>query len=199
MNRKERNHILISWITISIAFAMIFSEGFLDGIIPFIKNFSEALFISLIAVGAGFIFHELAHKYVAIHYGAHAEYRMWETGLLLALGLGILSLFTGFGFIFAAPGAVWIYGPHITRKQNGIISIAGPITNIVITLIFLMLLFYFPFGLIGKTLFTGARINLFLAMFNLLPVPPLDGSKVIAWNPTIWGLFFIPIAFFLFF
>ncbi len=199
MNKTERNELMISWVTISLAFAAIQSSDLFGGFSPFIRNFAEAFIISLVAVGTGFIFHELAHKHVALRYGAHAEFRMWKMGLMLALFTGLLALFTPFKFLFAAPGAVYIYGPNITRKQNGIISIAGPITNIIIALVFFLLFTFFPFGFFGKMFGFGIIINLFLAMFNMLPIFPLDGSKVIAWDVKIWALVFFPLVFFFLF
>ena len=35
-----------------------------------------------------------------------------------------------------------------------------------------------------------SKINFFLGAFNMVPFPPLDGSKVMAWNPLVWGLSF---------
>ena len=76
--------------------------------------------------------HELAHKFVAIHYGFWAEYKLWVQGLILAVVISVIS-----NFIFAAPGAVYIHGEYISDEQNGKISLAGPLTNIVLALIFL--------------------------------------------------------------
>lgn len=36
----------------------------------------------------------------------------------------------------------------------------------------------------------GSYTNLYLAFFNMIPIPPLDGSKVIAWNFLVWLIFF---------
>jgi Zn-dependent protease len=40
----------------------------------------------------------------------------------------------------------------------------------------------------------GVFVNVFLALFNLLPVPPLDGSKVFAWSKARWATVFLPLA-----
>ena len=181
MNKKERNDLIISWLTISFAFAWI-GTGILSqtGIEKFITNF----LILLVAVGTGFIFHELAHKYVAIHYGANAEFRAWRQGLLLAIGLAI---FTNGTFVFAAPGAVYVYGKNITIKQNGIISLAGPLMNITVVILFGLLFSIFSNAEFLARLFVQAMyVNFFLAAFNLLPIYPLDGSKVFTWNKTAW-------------
>ena len=120
--------------------------------------------------------------------------------MLLALALPIIT----FGkFVFAAPGAVYIYGPHITREQNGIISVAGPVMNIIIAIIALLTA-VFIIGSSNSFLYTIAiyamMINLFLAFFNMIPIPPLDGSKVMLWDVRIWALIFFPLlAYFLFF
>jgi len=140
----------------------------------------------LVAVGTGFILHELAHKYVAIHYGAHAEFRAWREGLLLAIGLAI---FTNGAFVFAAPGAVYVFGRSITVKQNGIISLAGPVTNLLVVLFFGILLALFnPAEFLQRIIISAMYVNFFLAAFNMIPIFPLDGSKVFVWDKGIWLL-----------
>jgi len=192
MNDRERNDIIISWVTISLAFGFLLSRISIfsplgRGEIPF----TEAFVISLFAVGAGFVLHELAHRYMAIRYGCHAEFRMWSMGLVIALAAAFFI-----GFIFAAPGAVYIYGRYVSLKQNGIISAAGPATNILIGVFALSLLLAFnPAGIIFNILFYTFWINFILAMFNLLPIFILDGSKVFKWSPVVWAAMFFPTLF----
>ena len=181
---KEIRDLIISFIVIALGFTILYSNG----------DYSHVTLIFpvvMIGVGAGFIFHELGHKFVAMHYGYYAEYELWPTGLLIAL----VSSF--FGFIFAAPGAVVIYSNGMEKKTNGIISIAGPIVNIILGLIFFLILVslgdfaYTETGyLVALTCVLGTRINFFLAAFNLLPIPPLDGSKVMAWSVPVWLITF---------
>ena len=179
--KREVMDLLISFLVISFGFCILYSN----------RNFSVItllLPIIMLGVGLGFIFHELGHKLTAMHYGYWAEYKLWVYGLVIA----IVSSF--FGFIFAAPGAVYIYGYDMTDKENGIISIAGPIVNIVLTLIFLAILYslgtsiYFDqtANLIALICIISSKINSFLALFNLLPIPTLDGSKVLKWSIPIW-------------
>lgn len=174
MNSTERNDLLISWVTISIAFSILLGRGFLG-----LTTFPIMFPIALVTVGAGFIAHELAHRAVAKHFGAHAEYRAWQAGLVFA----VLSAMVG--FIFAAPGAVYIYG-RISVKQNGLISLAGPVTNIAVGLIFAGLAFLNLGSLTNLVGGLGMQINMFLAMFNLIPFGPLDGKKVFVWSPIAW-------------
>ncbi|WP_295620289.1 site-2 protease family protein [uncultured Methanobrevibacter sp.] len=181
---KEIRDLIISFIVIALGFTILYSHG----------DYSHVTLIFpvvMIGVGAGFIFHELGHKFVAMHYGYYAEYELWPTGLLIAL----VSSF--FGFIFAAPGAVVIYRNGMEEKTNGLISIAGPLVNIALGFIFFLILIslgdfvYTDTGAIVYLIcMLGTRINFFLAAFNLLPIPPLDGSKVMAWSLPIWLITF---------
>jgi Zn-dependent protease len=139
--------------------------------------------VTLVSVGLGFVLHELSHKFVAIHYGFYAEYRMWVQGLILAL------ITAYFGFVFAAPGAVYIHGEYISKEENGKISLAGPMTNVVLAFIFMGIAFLFQSpSLIYLMGILGFTVNSFLALFNLIPLSVFDGAKVFKWNPVIWGL-----------
>ena len=148
----------------------------------------QVLLGATVAVVTGFLLHELMHKAVAQRYGAWAEFRSSRTGLLFAIVTALI------GFVFAAPGAVYIAGP-LTRQQNGRVSLAGPLTNFAVALAFTGAWIAVPslssgdvgFYVGGILFFTG-YINAFLGVFNMLPIPPLDGSKVLAWNVVIWAV-----------
>src|SRR3989344_6599798 len=128
-SRDELRHLFWAWIGISIAFGNIIryspdiESANISGMSPFVVGF----ILSAITVGLGFLIHELCHKFVAQRYGLAAEFRASFFMLVLA----ILMSFAG--FVFAAPGAVLIMG-NPNRKQNGLISVAGPISNIVLAL-----------------------------------------------------------------
>ena len=182
----EIQHLLIAWFVLGVAFSI-------QGIFT-LNIFITLLIISLLTLGAGFIGHELAHKFVAQRYGCLAEFRIWPLGLIFALFFALLS---GGRIIFAAPGAVYIipisFGVSlgINRRENGIISIAGPLTNV-----FFALFFFFLIGLGGIVSdigYLGYLINLWLAAFNMIPFPPMDGYKVFAWNKGIWAIIAIPL------
>jgi len=168
--RQEVLHIGIAVAVLTFAFAMVI------GATPLWFAFA----ISLVAVSTGFLLHELMHKFVAQRYGAWAEFRVFPLGLMMAI------LFSFFGFVFAAPGAVYIQG-RLTPKQGGLISIAGPGTNLVIGGVTLFASLLFPVSsVIAGVLWIVAGVNIFLALFNMLPIPPLDGSKVLFWNKPIY-------------
>ncbi|MEM4724698.1 MAG: site-2 protease family protein [Candidatus Hadarchaeum sp.] len=148
------------------------------------EAFGYSLGISFLVVLTGFLLHELAHKFTAQKRGAWAEFRIYPFGLILALA------FAFFGFVFAAPGAVYIQG-NMTRRQNGIISLSGPSTNLALGAVFYGLWFVSPPLSIAAFVFRWVSvINLFLAVFNMIPLPPLDGSKIVRWNVPIFVVVF---------
>lgn len=165
LDKTELVHLAISVITISLAFSL-----------PFFISFP----LILVTVGLGFVAHEMAHKIVALRFGCIAVYRAWMEGLVLAI---VFAIATSGRFVFAAPGAVYIFKPNLTKRENGLISLAGPAMNLALGLIFALLMLIPAFRTVGMW---GYKINFFLAFFNLIPIPPLDGSKVITWKPLVW-------------
>ena len=145
--------------------------------------FVYALATSFVAVLTGFMLHEFAHKVVAQRNGAWAEFRAYPMGL----AIGIVTAL--FGFLLAAPGAVYIQGT-ISRRQNGIISIAGPLTNLGLGVLFLALGLWLQTGLLAIALYWIGSVNTLLAVFNLLPIAPLDGSKVLKWSVPVYAVTF---------
>jgi Zn-dependent protease len=165
--------------------------------------------ISAIGAGSGFLLHELAHKFVAQKYGYWAEYRANRTGLIFMIVTAFM------GILFAAPGAVWFrkvgdgsqtqaayyYGYEPEPKQlekeqreQLWIALAGPLTNIALTIFFVLILIS---GTLTSNLGYGAAyyaifINLTLAAFNLLPFGPLDGAKVFSASRAIWAIVAVP-------
>jgi Zn-dependent protease len=184
--QREIKDLFFAWILLSIAFAVLFSPKVLS------SAFFTFFVISALTAGIGFLFHELMHKYVAQKYGLYAEFQAFYKMIFFAIGLAF------FGFIFAAPGAVFIKG-HITRERNGKISVAGPVTNIVLAIIFLIpLLILGKEGNVGLFFDLGFMINALLAVFNMIPVMPFDGAKVIAWSkPVFYITVFISLALFI--
>lgn len=179
-SEEELIDLLWAWAAISFAFAVLLGGG-IGGLG---EGFPERLLLAAVTVGVAFLLHELAHKFIAQKYGYWAEFRRFNFGLILAVFLSF------YGFIFAAPGAVMIAG-IATREQNGKISMAGPLTNIILALLFLLLgMFLAAFGLSTPLLQSimgfGITINGWLALFNMIPIPPLDGSKVFSWSFPAW-------------
>lgn len=182
----ELQDISKAWIIISLAFAFIFSgASLLGGGISKVTStqFLVIFGVSLFTAGLGFLLHELAHKLVAQRYGCVAEFRAFDQMLYLALGLAVMV-----GFLFAAPGAVMISG-MVTRKENGIISMAGPLTNYILALIFLGITFSVP--ALSSLTRLGFSINIWLGLFNMIPFGNFDGIKIFYWNKVMWGLMVI--------
>lgn len=129
-----------------------------------------------------FLLHELAHKLTAQHYGLWAEFRLSLFGALITL----LSIVSPIKLI--SPGAVMIVGP-MSKEVGGKTSLAGPLTNIVLSILFLIFAYLSPFAKIVPML--GAAFSAWIALFNLIPFGVLDGSKVFGWNKTAWVTVFI--------
>lgn len=97
--------------------------------------------------------------------------------LLLILSSRLLGQPLAIGY--AKPVPINPYHFRRPRKDIALVGLAGPLMNILIA-VFLSLLVRLGFPLFTEAIILGIMINLILAIFNLTPVPPLDGSKVVA-------------------
>ena len=147
-----------------------------------IKN-PVAFFLLAIPVLYSIIIHELAHGWVAYRMGdptAKQAGRLSLNPLKHLDPVGTLMLFI-FGFGWAKPVPINLAYVRDMRKGLILVSSAGIIANIVVAFVaFLLLRILSPSSeAIGLLLHYLAQINIILAAFNLIPIPPLDGSKIL--------------------
>jgi Zn-dependent protease len=132
------------------------------------------------------IFHELAHGWVAYKMGDPTAKLLGRLTLnpvkhLDPIGT-LMLLIIGFGW--AKPVPVNLGNIPADKRRKGIIlvSAAGITANIIFAFVALLLLRLIspePSGMAGQVLLLLAHINIILAAFNLIPIPPLDGSKIL--------------------
>lgn len=187
----------------------------------------EIVFIIIVLLFS-VIIHELAHGYAALSLGddtAKMAGRLTlnplkhldPIGSILVPGFLILMSFLGAGgiiFGWAKPVPINPYKLRDKRWGGAKVAVAGPAANIVLALIFGLSIRFIPNlastpGIFIIFLYI-VQINLILALFNLLPVPPLDGSHIffsllprraqaIKIALSQYGFFFILIIVFFFF
>jgi Zn-dependent protease len=165
------------------------------------------------------VFHEIAHGYEAERLGdptARNAGRLTLNPLkhLDPFGSVLMPLFlyfaSGGAFFFAAAKPVPYNPQNLKDPRSGgaKIALAGPLTNFFVALVFGILIRIFVFFPVSETFLTllavVVYVNILLGLFNLVPIPPLDGSRVLfALLPPSeavvramyllerWGLFFI--------
>jgi len=170
---KEVFDLSLSWIVLTMAFSVrhIFAWEY-----QFVALYAAAVLL-------GFVFHELAHRLTANRYGFWARYRAWYPGLLITL---LVSVVSRGRIVFAAPGAVLVEAPWVESRELAYISLSGPASNIIASAAFI--------GISTLTSWSALRliadVNAWLAFFNLLPIPPLDGYKAFRGSPTLWAVLF---------
>jgi len=148
-----------------------------------IKN-PQAFALIAIPLLYAIIFHELAHGWVAYKMGdptAKSQGRLSLNPLKHLDPMGTAMLFI-FGFGWARPVPVNFSNLRDRRKGMILVSSAGIITNILMAFAALFIIQFFSLqtsGMLGVMLYYFAQINIILAAFNLIPIPPLDGSKVL--------------------
>lgn len=180
-DERELRDLAAAWLALGVAFTLFLApRGLLRARPSALLALGDTFVLSMITVGTGFLLHELAHKVVAIRFGQIAAFRADYTFLAIAIASGLA------GFLFAAPGAVYHRGA-ITDRQHGLVAVAGPVTNIVLALIFLLPALLTS-GFIGEVAHMGVLVNVFLAAFNMLPAGPLDGKTVYRWHRGVFAV-----------
>lgn len=136
------------------------------------EDFKFAAIISVPAI----LFHELAHKFSAIFLGVNATFQIFPLGILLGIFLRLIYS----PFLLLAPGYVELSESVLSPQQVAIISFSGPFINLLLWIIpALVLKFKKDVSRTNKIiLFYTSLLNMWLFIFNMLPFPPLDGSKV---------------------
>ncbi len=142
------------------------------------------ILLTLPGLVSGFVLHELGHAYVAYSLGDPSPRytgRLSLNPIRHIDPVGFLLLLTA-GFGWAKPVQVNPLNLSDPRRGMALVALAGPLANFLLALLFLIalrLLPVDPFSPVGAMLRIGAWINVAMGVFNLLPVPPLDGSRVL--------------------
>jgi Zn-dependent protease len=141
------------------------------------KFFNKEGFLNaIIIIAPAIIFHEFGHKFVAMSFGLSASFNAAYIWLFIALILRFIIP----GFIFLVPAYV-SFSASATHLQSVFIAFAGPGVNL---LIFGLVSLYFVYAkrkklqIKRKTMFMlilTKKVNLFLFIFNMLPIPGFDG------------------------
>lgn len=126
--------------------------------------------------------HEFSHAFIADKLGdptARSQNRLTLNPLAHLDPLGTLALlFIGFGW--GRPVPFDPYNLRNPRRDSALISLAGPTSNILLALVLSLVLRFIPLFPILFSLFTILiTLNVMLAIFNLVPVYPLDGEKIL--------------------
>jgi Zn-dependent protease len=139
------------------------------------------------------VVHEVSHGYAALYLGDKTAFYQGRLTLnplrhLDPVGSFFVPLITytlgGFILGWARPVPFNPYNLRNQRWGEAIVAAAGPLSNILLALIFgLSIRFFAPVLALPESFILVAQIvvfiNLILAIFNLIPIPPLDGSKIL--------------------
>jgi Zn-dependent protease len=137
------------------------------------------------------IVHEVAHGYVALRNGDPTAKMLGRITLnpiphidpIGTILLPALLLMSGAGIIFGWAKPVPVNPMNFRNYRWGEITVsaAGPLSNLALAVVFSYVLQLGPpnLGLMQMALW-GVKINIFLALFNLIPIPPLDGSHIVS-------------------
>ncbi len=147
------------------------------------------ILISVIYLILAISIHEFAHAFTADKLGDPTARSMGRLTLnplahidpvgTVVLPLALMLLSGGsFAFGWGKPTPFDPYNLRNPRRDAGIISIAGPVSNLLLAAIVALVVHFLPFE-VAVFLIPFVIINISLAVFNLIPVGPLDGQKIV--------------------
>ena len=146
---------------------------------------SEILYWILFAIPSILIastVHEYAHAWVATKLGdltAKVNGRLTLNPLSHIDPIGAISMLI-FRFGWSKPVPINEYNFEKRERDTALVSLAGPLSNVLLLLLTALINYLVkPTGLFVTFVMTFAMINTVLAVFNLLPIPPLDGHKIV--------------------
>jgi len=150
------------------------------------KNMLNIIFFLFLILGA--IIHEYAHGWTADQLGdptarnagrltlnpiAHIDL----FGTIILPILMLLSFGSAFGY--AKPVPYNPYNLNNKKRDPVLIGLSGPASNLMLAIILGLIIRLFPSSQLALPLSVGVFVNILLAIFNLVPIPPLDGSKLL--------------------
>ncbi len=161
--------------------SLILSYNFYDPLKTFI-SMPRAFLAVLITFSLSLI----SQKLVARKLRCKAFYRLWLPGLVVSMLIMVVGvkpvILIGTATLSTYKFGRWGFkSTHGTMTELGWIGLSGPLANIVLAYI---LKLFTPFSYL-------AYVNAVFAFFNLMPVEPLDGAKLVVWNPVLWFLLMI--------
>ncbi len=145
------------------------------------EKLERKLWAAVLIAAPAVLLHELAHKFLALSFGFAATY----AASLWGLAIGVFLKIIGSSFIFFIPGYVSIFGTG-SQLQFGLVALVGPLANLVLFLFFTAAHKYDFFPRYQHIVYASKQINLWLFVFNMLPIPGLDGLKFYA---SLFSLF----------
>ncbi len=170
---------------------------YIIGIITFtpmlinVTGYHWAIFMLAGFYATAFLFHELGHRQVAIHFNLQTKFRLLTFGMILTVVgvvMNIYSLISG-GISFpslALPGAVVVLGLSKIDRTTGLCKAAGPTINLVYGIILFVISFIIPIYPLNMLIGLAANLNFMLGTFNMVPIGILDGQNIWKWSKKIY-------------
>ena len=171
-HKSELTHFLIAGI-------IIYAIGVMSFYSSVGTTYLWTLFILAAFYVSAFLFHELGHRQVALHFKLKTKFRLLTFGLLMTL----ISLGR-----FALPGAVVVLGLDKISRKTGLCKAAGPFINLVYGILLFLISFIIPKSLypLNFIFCIGAYLNFMLGSFNMIPFGILDGQNIWKWKKKVY-------------
>lgn len=165
-----------------------------------ISNFQSLLsnVVVIVLVFYSIIIHEVSHAFAAYALGDDSARRAGRLSFNPRKHIDIFGTIILPLLFYFSLGVIWGYAKPVPfnpynfkdiKRDTGLTALAGPISNILIAIVFSLIFHLISLPFIKVIAFYVVFMNLVLAFFNLIPFPPLDGSKVV-------GMFLTDEAFF---